>query len=426
MRHYNGLELTGKKIGFVSTRFAGTDGVSLESDKWAFLLEEEGFECFYMAGELERPADRSFPVEHAHFAHPDILNIQKGCFGVHQRRHSITIQINSIKEILKDKIYEFVQKFKIDLLVVENALAIPVNIPLGLALTEYIAETRMPVIAHHHDFYWERKRFFVNSVGDYLRMAFPPNLPSINHVVINTPADEQLGLRTGISSMVIPNVMDFETPPPETDDYAADARESLGVKKDEKFILQPTRVVQRKGIENSIEFVKRLKMKSKLVISHASGDEGNAYENRVREYSALMRVNTLFVSEVIKEHRGIAQDGRKVYTIWDIYPHADLVTYPSNFEGFGNAFLEAVYFRKPLLVNRYSVYETDIMPKGFEMIELDDFVTTDAVGRARLILKDKSRAKEIADKNYELGKRYFSYSVLGQKLKTLLIDSFTG
>ena len=426
MEKTNGFNLPAKKVGFVSTRFAGTDGVSLESDKWARVLEHEGFQCFYMAGELERPADKSFPVELADFSHPDILGIQKGCFGVHQRKHDVTLLINSVKEVLKDKIYEFVAKFELDLLIVENALAIPVNIPLGLALTEYIAETRMPVIAHHHDFFWERKRFFVNAAGDYLRMAFPPKLPSIHHVVINTPADEQLGLRTGISSMVIPNVMDFETAPPALDDYSADARESLGVKKDEKFILQPTRVVQRKGIEHSIEFVKRLKLKAKLVISHASGDEGNAYENRVREYSALMRVNTLFVSEVIKEHRGITPDGRKVYTIWDVYPHADLVTYPSDFEGFGNAFLEAVYFRKPLVVNRYSVYETDIMPRGFEMIEMDDFVTTDAVGRARLILKDKARSREVADKNYELGKKYFSFSVLRQKLKTLLMDCFSG
>ena len=29
-------------IGFVSTRFAGTDGVSLEADKWADILEKTG------------------------------------------------------------------------------------------------------------------------------------------------------------------------------------------------------------------------------------------------------------------------------------------------------------------------------------------------------------------------------------------------
>jgi len=32
-----------KNIGFVSTRFAGTDGVSLESSKWANVFEYNGF-----------------------------------------------------------------------------------------------------------------------------------------------------------------------------------------------------------------------------------------------------------------------------------------------------------------------------------------------------------------------------------------------
>jgi hypothetical protein len=36
--------------------------------------------------------------------------------------------------------------------VVENALAIPMNLALGVALPEFIGETSMPTIAHHHDF----------------------------------------------------------------------------------------------------------------------------------------------------------------------------------------------------------------------------------------------------------------------------------
>jgi hypothetical protein len=32
-------------VGFVSTRFAGTDGVSLETAKWADVFEGVGFSC---------------------------------------------------------------------------------------------------------------------------------------------------------------------------------------------------------------------------------------------------------------------------------------------------------------------------------------------------------------------------------------------
>jgi len=414
----------GKRIGFISTRLAGTDGVSLETAKWVQVLEEEGLECFFMAGELDTPDDRSFLVSEAHFTHPEILALQKECFNVSKRDPKTTEKINKLKDKLKVKIYKFVDKFKIDLLIPENALAIPVNIPLGLAITEFISETGMPVIAHHHDFFWERKRFLVNAVWEYLNMAFPPHLPSIQHVVINSSGDNQLSLRTGVSGTVIPNVMNFESPPQEPDQYSADVREALGLEDDELFVLQPTRVVKRKGIEHAIELVKRLDVKARLVISHASGDEGDTYEQRVRDYSDLMGVKTLFVSDIIDEKRGRTPDGRKIYTLCDIYPHADLVTYPSTFEGFGNAFLEAVYFKKPIGVNKYSIYSIDIEPKGFKVVELDDYVTSQAVKQTRALLGDPEKIKEVTEHNYKIAQQYYSYSTLKQKLRMLLSNCF--
>ena len=409
-------------VGFISTRFAGTDGVSLETEKWARIFKKEGLTCYYFAGELDRDPERSHCVEEAHFQHPVIQEISQDCFGVHRRDRSLTAQIHRIKNLLKDRLYRFIDEFNIDMLVTENCLTIPMNVPLGIALTEVISETGINTIAHHHDFYWERQQFMVNAIWEYLNMAFPPHIPSIKHVVINTSGDNQLSLRTGISSTVIPNVMDFENPPPPTDDYAADVREALGLKSFELLILQPTRVVKRKGIEHAIEFVSRLGAKAKLVISHASGDEGYDYEKRVWEYSRIMGVDTLFVSDIINDQRGITPGGRKIYTLDDIYPHADLVTYPSNFEGFGNAFLEAIYYRKPILVNNYSIYSTDIRPKGFSVIEIDGYVTRPAVRLAKKVLRDEAFREKMVAHNYQIALRHFSYKILRHKLKALIAD----
>jgi glycosyltransferase involved in cell wall biosynthesis len=408
--------------GFISTRIAGTDGVSLETEKWARIFEKEGLTCYYFAGELDRDPKRSFLVEEAHFHHPVIQEINKNCFGVEQRDRSLTAQIHRIKSLLKDQLYQFVDEYNIDMLVTENCLTIPMNVPLGLALTEFISETGINTIAHHHDFFWERQQFMVNAIWEYLNMAFPPHIPSIKHVVINTSADNQLSLRTGISSTVIPNVMDFENPPPPIDDYGSDVREALGLKNYELLILQPTRVVKRKGIEHAIEFVSRLGARAKLVISHASGDEGYDYEKRVWEYSRIMGVDTLFVSDIINDQRGTTPGGRKIYTLDDIYPHADMVTYPSNFEGFGNAFLEAIYYRKPILVNNYSIYSTDIRPKGFSVIEIDGFVTRSAVRMAKKVLRDEDFKEKMVDHNYNVATRHFSYKILRHKLKALISD----
>jgi glycosyltransferase involved in cell wall biosynthesis len=406
-----------KEVGFISTRLAGTDGVSLETAKWARVFESEGFSCFYFGGELDREPENCYLVPEAHFTHPEIKDIYRKSFDVTVRERLVSERIHKMVRVLKDHLYEFIDKFKIDLLIPQNVLTIPLNIPLGVAITQVIMETGIPTIAHHHDFYWERDRFMTNGVWDYLHMAFPPNLPTIDHVVINSFADEQLSLRKGISATIMPNIMDFENSPPPVDDYASDVRAALGVDEDELLVLQPTRVVARKGIEMAIELVHRLGMKAKLVISHASGDEGWDYEQRLREYSKLMGVSTLFVSDIINEERGTTKDGRKIYTLDDIYPHADLVTYPSTFEGFGNAFLEAVYFRKPIVVNEYSIYTKDIKPKGFDVIELPGYVTAEAVEKTKEFLNNPERVQAAVDRNYAIGECWFSFEVLERQLK---------
>jgi len=412
-----------RNLGFVSTRFAGTDGVSLESEKWAVVLERLGYSCFYFAGESNRPPEVTYLIPEASFHHPEIIQINRVAFGQRIRPPSLTEAILRLKQHLKIHLQRFVSQFGIEALVVENALTIPLNLPLGLALCEFIAETGIPTLAHHHDFFWERTRFMVNCVWDYLNQAFPPNLPFIRHIVINSSAAHQLAHRTGIASVLIPNVMDFENPLPRADNgYAKSLKGDLGIAEDEYFILQPTRVVQRKGIEHAVELIHRLGLKARLIISHASGDEGHEYEQHIRWLADTLRAPVNFVSDIIREQRGQTPDGHKIYALWDVYPQADLVTYPSTFEGFGNAFLEAVYFRRPIVVNNYSIYAFDIKPKGFRTIEFDGFITSDTVKKTQEVLTQPGLAEEMAEHNYRLGLKYYSFSVLEHRLRDILLS----
>jgi mannosylglucosylglycerate synthase len=190
----------------------------------------------------------------------------------------------------------------------------------------------------------------------------------------------------------------------------------------EYFFLQPTRVIQRKGIEHAVELVRRLGLPAKLVISHAAGDEGTDYEQRVREYAHLLDVTVRFEADQVQDERGTTKDGKKIYTLGDVYPYADLVTYPSSIEGFGNAFLEAVYYRRPILVNNYSIYEVDIKPKGFRAVWFDGFISADTLSAVRRVLQNPALAEEWADENYQLAKRHFSFTVLERRLKSILAD----
>ena len=418
--------MTQQNIGFVGTRFAGTDGVSLESSKWAQILWDHKHVSHWYSGQSDRDPGFSMVVPEAHFGHPEIEEITRQSFGALKRSPDLTSKISDLAAYLKRTLYDFVEQFSIDIMIVQNALCIPMHVPLGVALTHFIAETEFPVIAHHHDFYWERDRFKVNAVSDFLEMAFPPRLPTIQHATINSAAQQDLAHRKGVPSILVPNVLDFETDPPGIDDFNEDFRERIGLTPEDILILQPTRVVPRKGIEHSITLLGQLgDSRMKLVVTHASGDEGYEYQSALIEMANHHGVDVRFVDHYVGDTRKQNPDGSKVYSLWDTYPHADFVTYPSLYEGFGNALLEAFYFRKPVLVNRYSIYQTDIEPRGFRVLSMDGYMTKKLADQVRRVINDEEYRTDMVEWNYHLATSFFSYSVLRRKLRAMICN-FTG
>ncbi|MBX3066071.1 MAG: glycosyltransferase family 4 protein [Anaerolineae bacterium] len=407
-------------IGFISTRLAGTDGVSLETAKWAHVLTELGHHCYYFAGESEWSAEQSYVVPEAHFTHPDVFALTQELFGDYIRLPQTSQHVQKLKEYLKGHLQRFVDRFKLDILIIENALAIPVHIPLGLAITEFIAETQIPAIAHHHDFAWERERFLISAANDYLRAAFPPVLPTLRHVVINSFAAHQLAMRTGERAVLIPNVMNFDDPPPPPDGYAADLRVELGVAADALLLLQPTRIVPRKQIERAIELTRRLDKPATLVITHESGDEGRDYADYLRRFADLLNTHVIFAADRFDYDRGKTADNRKIYSLADAYYAADLITYPSVIEGFGNAFLETIYFRRPILMRGYEIFEIDIKPKGFKVLTFQEFIAEATVKETQSLLNDPARITEIVEENYRIATQFYSFKVLRDQLTVLL------
>ncbi len=410
-----------ERVGFISTRFAGTDGVSLEASKWAEVLWKSGHISFWYGGKLISNPDVSLCVPEAFFDRPECAWINRQIWGGNQRSRDVTERINEVARYLKSTLYRFVDMYDLSMLIFQNVLSIPMHIPLGIAATEFIAETHLPAIAHHHDFYWERTRFQRSAINDYLEKCFPPRIPELQHVVINQAAREELSWRKGISSVLVPNVHDFAQPAPGVDNYTRDLRKDIGLEPRDIMVLQPTRIVPRKGIEHAIQLIHMMKdSRYKLVVSHAAGDEGMDYKNMIDELAASRNVDVRYISDRIGEIRQIDTQGRKVYTLWDLYPHADIVSYPSIYEGYGNAFLEAVYFRKPIIVNRYSVFERDIAPCGYNVIAFDGFPTSDIVEEIRRVLDDTDYRQKMCDLNYRIAMKYNDYRMLERKLKAMI------
>ena len=107
---------------------------------------------------------------------------------------------------------------------------------------------------------------------------------------------------------------------------------------------------------------------------------------------------------------------RPAHSLHDAYLAADLITYPSLYEGYGNALVEAIYYGKPVVVNRYSVYDADIRPLGFRFIEIDGAITAATVRAVREALANPRRQARIARHNFELGRRHLSYDLLQRRL----------
>ncbi len=424
-------------IGFLSTRIAGTDGVSLEISKLATILRCLGHDCCYCAGELDANFAPGFLDPELHFAHPEAVWIHDACFGTTEASAGLQERIAAMAARLHAAIAGFVETHRVDVLFVQNALAIPMHVPLGVALTDFIAATGIPTLAHNHDLAWERERFAINCIPDILERCFPPALPSVRHLVINSLAQRALLARKGVRATLFPNIFDYATAAPAMSAFNRDLRASLGLSADQLLILQPTRVIPRKGIELAIELVRRLRepryraqlhgKEPVLVISHHAGDEGLAYLEKLRGLAAQAGAPLLYAADRFAAHAG-TRAGRKIYALWDAYVHADFVAYPSLVEGFGNALLETFYFRLPALVNRYPVYAADIAPLGFDLVEVD--AAADADNRAAITaetieavieaLMDPVRRRTMVEWNYELARQHYAYEAVTPLLAGLL------
>ena len=83
-----------------------------------------------------------------------------------------------------------------------------------------------------------------------------------------------------------------------------------------------------------------------------------------------------------------------------------------------------MYFKKPLLINRYAIFVRDIEPKGFDLVVMDGFLTWSDVGRVRQLQADPEAQRQMVAHNYEVARRHCSDAVLKRSLNTLVINFF--
>lgn len=437
------------RIGIVSGKLGGVDGVSLEVDKWIAVLHEMGNEVWTIAGSYPNPVagvpeDRQIAVPTIRFDSDQQRHYERQFFP-HLSKHpphlSETARQAEVDRLQADGnetaevLLEHVQQNQIDVLIGQNTNAMPMTLIGGLALFRLATEGRIATILHHHDFWWERSRFSNSRIEPLLTNIMPPVDLGIEHVVISSYAAHILSSLKRVSPHVIPNCEDFDHLVTR-DDYNADFRAELGFREDDLLVVQPTRIVPRKRIEDSLHLVGRFlkaypehRDRLQFVVSLYQGDEpDNDYVAAIRRSAEEKGIRLHLIADRVAAVRGFAPDGRKRYTNRDVLTHADLVTYLPIWEGFGNALLEAVAARVPIVTTTYLVYKTDIMPAGMSMIEVRDryddshqiVVDDHVLQQIDAVLKDAERSREIVERNLAIAKQEFGFDTLRGKIRGVL------
>ena len=439
------------RIGVVSGKLGDVDGVSLETAKWIGILADQGHEIITIAGKYETPldnvaADKQLVCDEIQFGSPEQIYYEKLVFP-HLHRHPPHISEERRKEIVDglkiegsevaNTLLEFVQQHEIDVIIAQNTNAMPMTLLGGIGVYQLSAERRVATIFHHHDFWWERSRFSNNHIEALLSRIMPPAGPGLEHVVLSGYSAHILRSIKRVQPWVIPNCEDYNNPV-RKDEYNSDFRKELGFNETDILIVQPTRIVRRKRIEDAVVLTGKLihaypdlGKRIRFVISLYQGDEPD--ENYVEEILDLAKksgVDIHLIAERITAARGNDENGRKLYTNRDVLANADLVTYLPVWEGFGNAYLEAVAAGVPVAISTYLVYKTDLKIMGFQNIEIIDrydaggrlIIPDDVVEQVHQVLTDPALRKSMTECNFEIGKKYFSLETLDGKLRDVLDD----
>lgn len=429
-----------KKVLFVHYRTGERDGVGLEIEKRAKLFKKLGTDVFYLTGYDDLKRNNVFVIKEIDLR-ASLSNYLREAFfsyGILDEGMMISLYYQLEVKIYK-KIQRVLAKLSPDLIFVHNLFSHAYNLPASTALIKILDRHQLPTVVVNHDFWYDWGRFtkpkyhFINEIIHSL----PPSRPYfIKQEVINSFAKETLYKRRKIKGKLIGDYFDYQQAFPKIDDFNKDLKKTFGIKESDLFILHATRITGNKAIENAIRFANLLKKKIKkdvvLFFPNFVAIDAYDYFKKIKFLAEKHKINAIFAGEKFRMTRREI-NGVKTYCFWDSYLFADLVTYTSVWEGFGNQFLEAIYFKKAPIVFEYPVFKRDIKKEGYQYISLGDKTKRKnglhyvprkkiekAVEEAISILRNKGKLETLVEKNFQIAKKYHDESILKKDLIKIL------
>ncbi len=455
-----------RQIGIIHYKTGSTDGVSLEIGKWKRVFEEAGHTVHLCSGLHEHEGEqRVTTIDELNYHSKAAVRLYRGTFvslnAYRDDRKAYEADFTAQSTRLTQSLSSWIQEHGITVLCVENIWSVGLHPAAAEALQKIVTIHDLKVLAHHHDFYWEKVTPLALTCNKAMEAAdtlFPPHSAEYSHVVINSLAQSSLMKRKGIASTVVPNVFDFSDPAESTEGFAADSfnsdfRKNIGIDEEAIIVLQATRIIPRKGIELAVDTVsamnallssyigstmydgRRISDETEIVLvlaGYSEDDDTGRYLNQLKTYAEEQGVRMLHIQDRIDSHRTEGKEKR--YSLWDAYARADIVSYPSYWEGWGNQLLEALKAKLPVILYEYPVYRSDIAPVGLDVISLgaemsrkeDGFITVDdktclnAALEALNTLTNKEKYEKMVEHNFLQGRKHFSLEALRGYLAPLM------
>lgn len=291
----------------VSFRLGGEDGVSVEARKWAAALRDLGFETRRVAGEIDGDAEPGDVVL------PDLA-----------------IDAPSPEPITDDELRRAIDGA--DVVIVENLCSLPLNVEAARAVARVAGEHTGRVCFRHHDLPWQRRQLAP------LEAEFPPRVRGALHATINLRSRRELHARGYADAVTVHNYFDLD---PELGDRAA-TRKEFGFDDDDFVLFQPARAIERKNVPGALRFAQQLQALSPGLPLHLwiSGPAEDGYAP---------------VLDRLVERASIPITMGRAAVVADAYAAADLVVFPSTWEGFGNPVIESIAHRRVCVAYPYPV-----------------------------------------------------------------------
>lgn len=417
-----------KRLAVIASRLKCVDAISVEAEKWIDKYVELGYEVHLIAGKFGEPTGLSmFELPEMDYKHPEVRGIKRIVFGSKLNKDgkkAAEILINSMVKRIKGPLKNYLIQNKIQLLSIEDVLGSMKNLPLNITVKQIVRELGLPTISRHHYMPWENPYFTRFNNFPKITSEVPPKAKNIVYITNTESAKKQLGENRQIPSRIIPNTIDL-TKLQKLDGYNRDFRKSFGIADDQLIFLQPTRVKRNKSVERSIKLIAELNdiMKKDNVLMITGSpvySRGNYFEEVVRK-TDKQGVRVVFANNRIFLRRHQNPD-KKFFSIHDAYLHADVVLYPNTSDAFGNPIIEAVAYKKPLVVNRFPNLD-GFLKKGFRFVVTDNKITPETVSDTYEIIMDSRKRKADITHNFKLLQRFYSSEILDEDLIQIL-DGF--